>query len=164
VTCDVPRRLASRGFMSKISIPCIFPRISRRSRPVDCSRSVGTVPGFAPGAKRSSGPLISVHPVTSAIGPSNIVLILGRWDGRCPTYDQLSCSQPTDWEGCCPLEPSLRLGSFLGPLRSSSVRRLEFGQFVGRTIACERHTAHEGGSECALSKGAGHRPPDGGYG
>jgi hypothetical protein len=41
----VPRRLASSGLMSKISIPCIFPRTSRRSRPVACSASVGTVPG-----------------------------------------------------------------------------------------------------------------------
>jgi hypothetical protein len=35
--CYVPRRLASNGLMSKMSIPCIFPRISRRSRPVACS-------------------------------------------------------------------------------------------------------------------------------
>ena len=41
----VPFLLASRGLMSKISTPCIFPRISRRSRPVACSRSVGMVPG-----------------------------------------------------------------------------------------------------------------------
>jgi hypothetical protein len=56
----IPRRLASSGLMSKISTPCIFPRISRRSRPVACSRSVGTVPGCAPGAKRSASDLISV--------------------------------------------------------------------------------------------------------
>lgn len=56
---NIPRRLASNGLMSKISTPCIFPRISRRSRPVDCSRSVGTVPGCAPGAKRSASDLIS---------------------------------------------------------------------------------------------------------
>lgn len=43
--CNVPFLLASRGLMSKISTPCIFPRISRRSRPVACSRSVGMVPG-----------------------------------------------------------------------------------------------------------------------
>ena len=55
--------------MSKISMPCIFPRISRRSRPVDCSRSVGTVPGFAPGALRSSSVLISAHPPSLAIDP-----------------------------------------------------------------------------------------------
>ena len=57
--CDVPRRLASRGLMSKMSMPCIFPRISRRSRPVDCSASVGTVPGLAPSGMRSSMDLIS---------------------------------------------------------------------------------------------------------
>lgn len=50
----VPFREASRGRMSKISTPSIFPRISRRSIPVDCSRSVGTVPGLAPGPTRSS--------------------------------------------------------------------------------------------------------------
>ena len=56
----LPIRLASRGFISKISTPCIFPRISKRSRPVACSRSVGTVPGAAPGGRRSASLLISV--------------------------------------------------------------------------------------------------------
>lgn len=56
----VPRREASRGRMSKMSTPSILPRISRRSRPVACSRSVGTEPGAAPGPKRSSSPLTSV--------------------------------------------------------------------------------------------------------
>lgn len=59
-THHIPRRLASSGLMSKMSTPCIFPRISRRSRPVACSISVGTVPGCAPGAKRSASDLISV--------------------------------------------------------------------------------------------------------
>jgi hypothetical protein len=58
--CNVPRRLASNGLMSKMSIPCIFPSTSRRSRPVACSASVGTVPGWAPGGRRSSMLLISV--------------------------------------------------------------------------------------------------------
>jgi hypothetical protein len=58
---NIPRRLASSGLMSKMSTPCIFPRSSRRSRPVDCSRSVGTVPGCAPGAKRSASVLMSVE-------------------------------------------------------------------------------------------------------
>ena len=56
---DVPSLEASRGFMSKISMPCIFPRISKRSKPVACSRSVGTVPGSAPGGRRSSSLLMS---------------------------------------------------------------------------------------------------------
>lgn len=55
----VPFREASRGRMSKISTPSILPRISRRSTPVDCSRSVGTVPGWAPGPTRSSMVLTS---------------------------------------------------------------------------------------------------------
>lgn len=58
----LPRREASRGFMSKMSMPCIFPRISRRSRPVACSRSVGTVPGAAPGGRRSASVWISEFP------------------------------------------------------------------------------------------------------
>ena len=62
----LPIRLASRGFISKISIPCIFPRISKRSRPVACSRSVGTVPGAAPGGRRSDSLLISVYTISSA--------------------------------------------------------------------------------------------------
>ena len=62
---DIPRRLASRGLMSKMSTPCIFPRISRRSRPVDCSASVGTVPGLAPSGMRSSMDLISVVGISS---------------------------------------------------------------------------------------------------
>ena len=45
--------------MSKISTPCIFPRISRRSRPVACSRSVGMVPGLAPSGRRSASEVIS---------------------------------------------------------------------------------------------------------
>lgn len=55
-----PFREASMGLMSKMSMPCIFPMSSRRSRPVACSTSVGMVPGFAPGGMRSSSFLISV--------------------------------------------------------------------------------------------------------
>jgi hypothetical protein len=62
---DIPRRLASNGLISKMSIPCIFPRISRRSRPVACSASVGTVPGCAPGGRRSASLLISIDIVVS---------------------------------------------------------------------------------------------------
>jgi hypothetical protein len=54
----VPFLLASSGLMSKTSTPCIFPRISRRSRPVDCSRSVGMVPGAAPVGDRRSFSLV----------------------------------------------------------------------------------------------------------
>jgi hypothetical protein len=57
---DIPLREASRGRMSKMSMPCIFPMCSRRSRPVDWSRSVGMVPGLAPGGRRSSSTLISI--------------------------------------------------------------------------------------------------------
>lgn len=59
---ELPFRLASNGRISKISTPCIFPKISNRSRPVDCSRSVGMVPGWAPGGRRSCSSLISVFP------------------------------------------------------------------------------------------------------
>ena len=58
---SVPRREASNGFMSKISMPCTFPKISNRSKPVACSRSVGMVPGAAPGPMRSASLLISVY-------------------------------------------------------------------------------------------------------
>ena len=58
---SVPFRLESNGLMSKTSMPCIFPRISRRSRPVDWLRSVGTVPGSAPGGRRSSIVLTSAQ-------------------------------------------------------------------------------------------------------
>lgn len=57
---DVPFREASRGLMSKISMPCIFPSNSRRSRPVAWSRSVGMVPGLAPGGRRSSSVFTSI--------------------------------------------------------------------------------------------------------
>ena len=43
-----------------MSTPCIFPKISRRSKPVACSRSVGTVPGSAPGGSKSCSVLISM--------------------------------------------------------------------------------------------------------
>ena len=56
---DIPFLDASSGFMSKTSIPCIFPSISNRSKPVACSRSVGMVPGSAPGGRRSSSVLTS---------------------------------------------------------------------------------------------------------
>lgn len=56
----IPVREASSGFMSKISTPFIFPRISRRSRPVACSISVGMDPTEAPGGMRSASLLISV--------------------------------------------------------------------------------------------------------
>ena len=46
--------------MSKTSMPCIFPRISKRSRPVACSRSVGMVPGEAPGGRRSDSVRTSI--------------------------------------------------------------------------------------------------------
>lgn len=58
-TDNEPSLDPSSGVMSKISIPCIFPRISNLSKPVACSRSVGTVPGLAPGARRSDSVLIS---------------------------------------------------------------------------------------------------------
>ena len=57
----VPFLEASRGLMSKMSIPCIFPISSRRSRPVACSTSVGTVPDLAPGGIKSSSVLISIR-------------------------------------------------------------------------------------------------------
>ena len=57
----IPLREASRGRISKTSTPSVLPRISRRSRPVACSRSVGTVPGWAPGPIRSSSVLTSVR-------------------------------------------------------------------------------------------------------
>lgn len=56
---SVPLLEESKGLMSKMSTPCILPKISSRSRPVACSRSVGTVPGAAPGGSRSASDLIS---------------------------------------------------------------------------------------------------------
>lgn len=61
----IPLRDASSGVMSKISIPSIFPRISRRSRPVACSMSVGMVPGAEPGPIRSASVLISNVKISS---------------------------------------------------------------------------------------------------
>jgi hypothetical protein len=57
----VPLREASNGFISKTSMPCIFPKISNRSNPVACSKSVGTVATAAPGPMRSVSSLISVY-------------------------------------------------------------------------------------------------------
>ena len=47
--------------MSKISIPCILAKISNRSKPVDWLKSDGTVPGSAPGGRRSCSVLTSVR-------------------------------------------------------------------------------------------------------
>lgn len=77
----VPRRLASRGRMSKMSTPSILPRISRRSIPVACSRSVGTVPGAAPGPKRSSSVRTSAHASLSAIVVRQITIRRPRLRG-----------------------------------------------------------------------------------
>lgn len=55
----VPRLEASRGAISKISTPFIFPKISNRSRPVACSRSVGMLPIEAPVGRRSASFFIS---------------------------------------------------------------------------------------------------------
>ena len=60
-SCKVPTRSDGKGLMSKMSTPSILPRISRRSRPVDCSRSVGTVPGAAPSGRRSASEWMSVR-------------------------------------------------------------------------------------------------------
>lgn len=48
IVVSLPVRLESRGLMSKMSTPSIFPKISRRSRPVACSKSVAMVPDAAP--------------------------------------------------------------------------------------------------------------------
>lgn len=42
----------SSGSISNTSTPCNFPMSWKRSRPVDWSSSVGTVPGFPPGPTR----------------------------------------------------------------------------------------------------------------
>lgn len=55
----IPSLSEGNGFISNMSMPCIFPKISKRSRPVACSRSVGMVPGAAPGGRRSDSDLIS---------------------------------------------------------------------------------------------------------
>jgi len=50
--------------MSNMSMSSILPRSSKRSIPVACSKSVGTVPGAAPGPKRSSSVLTSARSVS----------------------------------------------------------------------------------------------------
>lgn len=75
----LPLREASSGFMSKISMPCIFPSISNRSRPVAWSRSVGTVPGAAPGGRRSASVWISgiAGPLSAIASSSHIPQLTG---------------------------------------------------------------------------------------
>lgn len=48
----VPNFVNFKGFISNNSLPSKAASNSRRSRPVACSASVGTVPGFAPGPKK----------------------------------------------------------------------------------------------------------------
>jgi len=55
--------------MSNTSIPCIFPKSSNRSNPVLWSRSVGTVPGSAPGGRRSASVLISARGCIGSVQP-----------------------------------------------------------------------------------------------
>ena len=78
ITVYVPFLLASSGLRSKMSTPCIFPRISRRSRPVACSMSVGMVPGAAPVLGRRSCSL-----VISAVGVVSAGGTLSRGSSRC---------------------------------------------------------------------------------
>ena len=75
----LPFRDASSGFMSKTSTPCILPRISRRSRPVAWSRSVGMVPTAPPDGIRSSSVLISATSLSQCIvscGPIETRILL----------------------------------------------------------------------------------------
>lgn len=93
---DTPLREASRGRMSKMSTPSTLPRISRRSRPVDCSRSVGTVPSAAPGPNRSSKDLTSARtrdtrqPGSRLAGRRGQKRALGRRDGSRVAYQTAS--------------------------------------------------------------------------
>jgi hypothetical protein len=98
----VPFLLASSGLMSKMSTPCIFPRISRRSRPVACSRSVGMVPGWAPSGRRSASEVISAAREWLAINIS-----LSR--RRAPYLSMTSCSI-SDSDGDPVVEESLAYG------------------------------------------------------
>lgn len=153
---NVPTRLASNGLMSKMSMPCIFPRISRRSRPVACSRSVGTVPGFAPGPTRSASVLISVGRWLLAIGvflresrrPGSQLgsAIGGQQDGS--TYGRASCSPQQRWG-------SSRSGRPPCPRWPSRSHRLQWTSEVHRMIELlARLTADESGGEGAAGEGA----------
>jgi hypothetical protein len=142
----VPRRLASRGLMSKTSTPCIFPRISRRSRPVDCSASVGTVPGCAPGGRRSSYDLISegghssVRPQAAA-APARSSSARGRAGA--------ARHVPSSF-----LKPSRTLGVVCLSLASPAV-----GSMGHRMTAPGRRTAHKRRGKGAAGDGArGHSP------
>lgn len=89
IAIDIPTRSDGSGLISKISTPCIFPRISRRSRPVACSKSVGIVPGAAPGGRRSSSVLISVVSLVFLL-PTYDPAIAGRMSLH--TFECLQCS------------------------------------------------------------------------
>jgi hypothetical protein len=78
---SLPLREASRGFISKISTPCIFPKISNRSNPVACSRSLGTVPTGAPGGMRSVSLWISVF---NFISPYPHIILFPYFN--CPSF------------------------------------------------------------------------------
>jgi len=118
---NVPTRLESKGLMSKMSMPCIFPRISSRSRPVACSMSVGTVPGCAPGGSKSSIVLTSAQIASCEQSARS-------WSRVQPTYRQSSCSRR---EGCGVPQQAFQMRG------AARLLRLESGQW-GR---CQRTQA-----------------------
>ena len=114
--------------MSKMSMPCILPSISRRSRPVACSRSVGTVPGAAPGGRRSCSLLISVtlkDPPKSAQLQRNLVI------GRLLSY-RLSASDMR------------RIRQLSGPFLLLCVSSVSFDGYVWNLIPSRETTVERG--------------------
>jgi len=97
-----PSLEASSGLISKMSIPSIFPKSSNLSRPVACSMSVGTVPGAAPGGRRSDSVLTSAKQIVRKIILMHQVMCRGRvflcgywsWKKRC--HGSSVSTQPED--------------------------------------------------------------------
>lgn len=85
---NIPFLEASRGLMSKMSMPCILPISSRRSIPVAWSTSVGTVPGLAPGGMRSSSVFISVKVRRDVV---SMISMTRAWVLRSLRKGQLHC-------------------------------------------------------------------------
>lgn len=136
--------------MSKTSTPCILPRISKRSRPVDWSRSVGTVPGSAPGGRRSSSVLTSVDEMTASACSKNEkgegvgVGGLGAWGRKGPECNSERGWRAMRWTGggveylrkepsSCParLALDLRLPLLLLVAIAISIQDVKKGQKAG---------------------------------
>lgn len=129
--------------MSKMSTPCIFPRISKRSRPVAWSRSLGTSPGRPPGGMRSCAPVISVIRAKS-LSRQPLNLLRHVHGKQCRTHGQRAPSSGLIvrlWGPPCLHRISHQPPLFVLYIVFFHARRQISGRALGRGVHCRAETA-----------------------